>query len=91
MGHIFQTGGYLLGFVFTILIIGAVTRRFSQWPPALSLSMVLGMAVCYAFGTVWFSAVYMGSLNSVTLGTALMKCVVPYVIPDCVKIGSNHL
>ena len=55
--------------------------------PALALSMVLGLAVCYAFGTVWYMAVYTRSNGAVALGTVLGWCVVPYIIPDLVKIG----
>ena len=80
------TGGYLIGFLFTILIVGAFSRRFNRQPLILAISMALGMVACYSFGTVWFAAVYMGSLNAVSLGTALLKCVVPYIIPDAVKI-----
>ena len=49
--------------------------------------MVLGLAVCYAFGTAWYMAVYTRSNGAVALGTVLGWCVVPYIIPDLVKIG----
>lgn len=81
------TGGYLLGFFFTIPIIGEISRRLGRKPIPLAFSMILGTLACYAFGTVWFAAVYMGSLSVAGIGTALVKCVIPYVIPDVVKIG----
>ena len=49
------TGGYIAGFLFS----------------ALALSMVLGLAVCYAFGTAWYMAVYTRSNGAVALGTVL--------------------
>ena len=53
----------------------------------LALSMVLGLLVCYAFGTVWFLAVYTRSTGPVGLMTVLGWCVFPFVLPDLLKIG----
>ena len=49
-------------------------------------AMVLGLAACYALGTVWFLAVYAGG-NGTTLAAALTLCVLPYVVPDLIKLG----
>lgn len=81
------TGGYLLGFVFSIPIMGSITHRFGSRTLTLTLSMVLGMITCYSFGTLWFTAVYLDDLGGVGLWTALTKCVIPYLAPDGVKIG----
>ena len=54
---------------------------------ARALSMVLGLAVCYAFGTAWFMLVYARSSGAVGLGTVLGWCVIPFIIPDLVKIA----
>ena len=51
------------------------------------LSMVLGLIVCYAFGTLWFMLVYARTTGPVGLWTALGWCVFPYIIPDLVKIA----
>ena len=80
------TGGYLIGFIFTALIVGNITSLFGKKPFTLALSMILGMAVCYAFGTVSYVLISMGSLHLTGIGTVLAKCVVPYLIPDGVKI-----
>ena len=80
------TGGYLIGFIFTALIVGSITRHFGKKPFTLALSMISGMAVCYAFGTIWYVLISMGSLHLAGIGAALAKCVVPYLIPDGVKI-----
>lgn len=46
------------------------------------VSMILGLAVCYAFGTVWFMfQMKMGLVES------LLLCVVPYLIADALKIA----
>lgn len=48
-------------------------------------AMVLGLVLCYAFGTFWFLTVYTGGSGEALLG-ALTLCVFPYVLPDLGKI-----
>ena len=81
------TGGYIAGFLFSALVMWMLEKLLGRSLPALALSMVLGLAVCYAFGTAWYMAVYTRSNGAVALGTVLGWCVVPYIIPDLVKIG----
>lgn len=81
------TGGYILGFVLTALVVGLAARRWQDsWLPLL-LAMAAGILLCYAFGTVWFMLVYSAPSGPVSLGTALSLCVLPYLIPDAVKAG----
>ena len=48
---------------------------------------ILGMAICYFFGTLWFITVFnRGSAEPVGVAAALMLCVVPYLLPDAVKL-----
>ena len=54
---------------------------------AFALALVLGLAVCYAFGTAWFMIVYAKNSGSVGLLTALGWCVFPFILPDCVKMA----
>ena len=53
----------------------------------LAISMVLGLVVCYAIGTLWFMVVYAKTSGAVGLGTVLGWCVIPFIIPDLIKIG----
>lgn len=79
------TGGYLIGFIFTALLMWLVERLFGRKLPVLAVSMFFGMVTYYVIGTIWFMVVY-GSVNeSVSLMTALGWCVVPFVIPDLIK------
>ena len=80
------TGGYIVGFFFTVLTVGLSVKRFGRSLPVLLLSMAFGVLLCYAFGTAWFMVVYARGGNAVTLGGALGMCVVPYLIPDGIKI-----
>lgn len=80
------TGGYIIGFIFTALIVGFTADKTNKlW--ALVLSMVIGILVCYAFGTAWFAYVYAKSNTPASLMTILGWCVFPFLIPDAIKIA----
>ena len=81
------TGGYLLGFLFTAALYWAL-ERFTVRRPALRIAaLALGLAVCYAFGTAWFMALYARQSGAIGLGTALGWCVLPFIVPDLVKLA----
>lgn len=82
-----QTGGYILGFIGSTILMWALERFLGGKLWGLGLSMVLGLLVCYAFGTAWFMVVYPMGGESVTLWTALTWCVFPYVVFDLIKIA----
>ena len=82
-----STGGYLVGIVFLALVMWAMERIPGKKTWVLALSMVLGLAVCYAFGTAWFMVVYARTTGPVGLWTALGWCVFPYILPDLVKMA----
>ena len=46
----------------------------------------VGLIVCYAFGTAWFMIVYSRANGAVGLATVLGWCVIPFIIPDIIKI-----
>lgn len=82
------TGGYVLGFVFTSLIVGIMIDKLGKKIWVYALSMVIGIVVCYIFGTAWFIIVYNnGNADAVSLATVLGWCVVPFIIPDIIKIA----
>lgn len=80
------TGGYLLGFLGSALTYWIVETFAGQYRLARLSAMVLGNLVCYAFGTAWFMVVMTGRGNAMSLGAALGLCVIPYILPDLVKI-----
>lgn len=81
------TGGYIIGFLFSALVMWGMEAAFGKKLWVRAVSMVLGLAVCYAFGTAWFMVVYARSTGAVGLGTVLGWCVIPFIIPDLVKIA----
>ena len=80
------TGGYIVGFLFSALLMWAMEAFCGKSRLKLLLSMVLGLLVCYAVGTAWFMAVYLRTTGPVSLMTVLGWCVIPFLIPDAVKI-----
>ena len=80
------TGGYLLGYLLAALLVGLLVqlRPHSKW--MLPVSMVCGLAVCYALGTAWFMM-----LTHTGLLAALSKCVLFYLPGDAAKIAAASL
>lgn len=96
------TGGYIIGFIFSALLMWAmekpVSSLFGKETDADSkknifrkmagpaISMILGLIVCYIFGTAWFVIVYTNTKEPIGILTALGWCVFPFIIPDLIKI-----
>ena len=74
------TGGYLIGFIPMASIAGIVIDKFSQrWLQI--LGMIVGTAICYAFGTAWFCI-----QAGYTVSAALAVCVIPFIPADLIKM-----
>lgn len=80
------TGGYIIGFIFTALLVGFMCDKLGKKLWVLAVSMILGLLVCYAFGTAWFMVVYSSNNGAIDLMTALSWCVIPYLLFDAAKI-----
>ena len=81
------TGGYLLGFILMGLVYWLGERLIMDSRNIRIISMILGLLLCYAFGTAWFMFVYARQTGAIALGTALAWCVVPFILPDLVKMA----
>ena len=79
------TGGYIIGFIFTALITGIISNRTKK-PFLVFGEMLLGIAACYIFGTVWFMLVY--TKEAMPLSKTLALCVTPFIIPDIIKAAA---
>lgn len=75
------TGGYLIGFIFLALIMGFALDHFDRKLLPTIIGMIIGMVVCYAFGTVWLA-----KLLSLSFKEGLMMGVIPYFPGDAAKI-----
>ena len=70
------TGGFLWGFLAGCLVYWAL-ERFGKLPAMLSAQLIT-----YVCGCLWFS-VYAGHTG---FTAAVLTCVVPYLIPDAIKL-----
>lgn len=85
------TGGYIIGFLFSALLMWAMEKLPGKKSVMQIVSMIAGLIVCYAFGTVWFVIVY-GRMNGpIGFTAALASCVVPFIIPDIIKIALAYV
>ena len=75
------TGGYLVGFIFMILVAGPLVERARGKIWLQIAGLILGTAVCYAFGTVWL-AVQM----KISIPAGLAMGVLPYLPGDGAKM-----
>ncbi|MCR5784366.1 MAG: biotin transporter BioY [Eubacterium sp.] len=75
------TGGYLIGYIFLSLIAGTIIDKFPGRYIIHVAAMVLGVAVCYAFGTAWLSYV-----AGMSFSAALFAGVIPFIPFDLCKI-----
>ena len=85
------TGGYIIRFLFSALLMWAMEKLPGKKSVMQIVSMIAGLIVCYAFGTVWFVIVY-GRMNGpIGFRAALASCVVPFIIPDIIKIALAYV
>ena len=75
------TGGYLIGFIFLALIMGFALDHFDRKLVPTIIGMIIGMAICYIFGTAWLA----GQLG-MSFVAALGVGVIPYLPGDTAKI-----
>ena len=77
-----KTGGYVLGYILAALITALISKALGRKFWSLCVAMVVGCAVCYVLGTIWFM-----TLTGADLASALGWCVLPYLPGDVIKIA----
>lgn len=87
-GHLLGlTGGYIIGFLFTglgYLLMESKLRGLGFLPRIVLLA--LDLLPCYLVGTLWFTAVSRLHGSEIGFFSALGLCVVPYILPDLLKV-----
>lgn len=81
-----MTGGYALGFVLLAFIAGLIARNNGRKISVMIFGFFIGLVACYLFGSLWFMFVYMKNTGNVGFLAVLTTCVLPYIIPDIIKI-----
>lgn len=79
------TGGFLVGFLACSLLYWLLNPKTSHQK---FLSALLGLVLCYAIGAVWFR---FGYAKEASLWAIVLQTVIPYVIPDLIKLFFGFL
>ena len=75
------TGGYIIGYIPCAFIIALLTEKWESKKFIYPLSMIIGTAVCYVIGTIWY--IYQTKIG---VAEAITTCVLPFLIGDAIKI-----
>ncbi|MDR1563587.1 MAG: biotin transporter BioY [Oscillospiraceae bacterium] len=75
------TGGFIVGYILCALAIGLAADLLGRKWYVLAPAMILGLALCYTTGTLWFVFQQHTSVQA-----ALTACVYPFLIGDAIKI-----
>jgi len=75
------TGGYLIGYLAAAFIASLFNFKFKKTYLSV-IGMITGTLIMYFIGTVWFSFT-----QDTDFVSALLVCVVPYLLTDALKIS----
>ncbi len=75
------SGGYIWGLLVSGLVYWLIT---AIWKKGQLVAMIAGLLICYTLGSFWYWLLY---LQGNTLWAVLLKCVIPYLIPDGFKLA----
>lgn len=99
MSFIGPTGGFLIGFILAALVYWLleklILKRLMTTPVKTWIFGMLGFIVfeiiMYIAGVIWFMTVYAAQTGPVGLATVMTWCVIPFIIPDIVKMAAAVL
>lgn len=80
-----ETGGYLAGFLVGAPVCGIICQKFKSITATVA-AMLLCLLICYVLGCVWIWSLYFNRGETQNLITILNSFVLPFLIPDIVKI-----
>lgn len=80
------TGGYLVGFLLSAIVVGALARRgWDRSPLTMAGAMIIGMAMIYIPGVLWLGTVIGWNKPLLSLG------VTPFLLGDVLKVALGAL
>ncbi len=89
IGHLSgATGGFISGFILCGLCYWVITKIFGEKTVVKAIGLITGLLLCYVFGTIWYTVVYLKLYSPSDFLTTIKICVLPFIIPDLVKLGA---
>lgn len=78
------TGGYIIGFVVASAVFCLAENLYTgkKGTRVNAILLLIWLAVCYTCAVLWYSFVY----SSQGILAALTVCVLPFILPDAVKL-----
>lgn len=86
-----NTGGYAIGFLLIGLCYWGFEKLFFTQTRFQILALLLGLFLCYLFGSFWFLFISTSSNNLFEFKNILGICVVPFIFPDLLKLGLAYM
>ena len=83
------TGGFIFGFIVASLVYLLLEPLVRKKEGLKLVAATLALISLYATGTLWYTLVYLGGTQ--TLGAALAVTVLPFIIPDVIKLYVAYL
>ena len=77
------SGGFLLGFLFSSFFISSFRKKYHKSKTILAICLTIALILCYLCGYLWYILVFQPSVSA---SNAFAICILPYVIPDIIKI-----
>ncbi len=77
------TGGYLVGFLPAVFVIGLITEKAKDGVLIEVMAMVCGTVIIYLFGVTWLKL-----LTRMTLSKTLAIGLYPFLLGDSIKIAA---
>ena len=80
------TGGFIFGFLLMVICYMILSKTFSSFcKKHIITSLFISLIPCYIFGAVWYTNFAYSQKNTDFL-TVLKICVLPFIIPDIIKL-----
>ena len=74
-------GGYITGFLLLSLTYWLITKKAGENIRTKVFALLTGILLCYLTGCIQFALV-----SKVSVKSAVLTCVVPFILPDAVKL-----
>jgi len=84
------TGGFIFGFFMIPLSVKIISCIFKNKRSAIIPGEIAGLFFCYILGAAWFT-VSSGNLSITAFLSSVAISVIPYIIPDILKLYAAYL